>query len=683
MPEILTIDVENLIHRRGIESARVEFKASWNTKFTSYQILATICAFANDFQRLGGGYIIIGVEESGGQAVRPIKGIRPSELQEAERWIRGNCIRYLRGHIPLLSPQKIDDRTVLVVWSKASENGPHKAPKAKDGPQKYWIRIGSENVDAQAAGQLNTLMERSTRMPWDNQVAHDSQLQDLDDTLVRQHLNDMPGKRSKLCDIPDAIEIFRKLQIIARVNGHDLPRNVGLLFFSSEPERWFPSARIVVVQFPTNRAGKVLDRHEFKGPITAQLRGCLRYLEGLSRTHIKKENDRSQVGGWVSYPNLALREALVNAVFHRGYRPENLEPTKVWLYPDRMEIISYPGPVSGVEKDHLLPDARTPPSPAPARNPRIGEFLRQRELAEDLRTGLPSIYESMADNGSPVPQFDFDEDRQWFKVTLPAHPEYAAVSALQDAAYLRTVSGFDDAFNRVRDAWEANEASAVLASEMIRLSAEREDLKTAEDVFLRFQRNGPKSLLGNVSNRWIEVLFRNGRIDDAKRILDTIPENAAAQDAVDSAILARRLGESRIAHRYFERAGNSINSDVRALLEFAQTKMRLAQDARIKKKNNWNRVNRRLLIEARELLDRVVQMHASDTRHAWAWYELGRVLDWLHAPSSDVEHAFGNAIRLDPDERRFSAALERYNERRKANANRARSANGRSTARNR
>ena len=57
--------------------------------------------------------------------------------------------------------------------------------------------------------------------------------------------------------------------------------------------------------------------------------------------------------GWVSYPVPALREALVNAVHHRGYRPEVMEPTKVLLYPDRMEIISYPGPVAGIEPHHL------------------------------------------------------------------------------------------------------------------------------------------------------------------------------------------------------------------------------------------------------------------------------------------------------------------------------------------
>ena len=205
--------------------------------------------------------------------------------------------------------------------------------------------------------------------------------------------------------------IYRGMRITAPVNEHEAPRNVGLLFFSGDPEQWFPGARIAVVQFAADRAGEVLDERAFRGPLPAQLRACLRHLEGLSQTHIKKERDRSRVRGWVSYPVQALREALVNAVHHRGYRPEVMEPTKVCLYPDRMEVISYPGPVAGIEPYHLGPDASVPPTRP--RNPRIGEFLKQLGLAEEWLTGLPRIYRSMEENGSPRPRFDFDPDRTW------------------------------------------------------------------------------------------------------------------------------------------------------------------------------------------------------------------------------------------------------------------------------
>ena len=662
MRSILPINVEDLLRGRSIESARVEFKASWNPQTTGFQVLKTICAFANDLQSLNGGYVVIGVAESEGRAARPVAGLSGAEIEDAQKWIRGRCKAMQPGYVPIFSPEALDGRDVLVVWAPASEDSPHRAP---DGPGegkrwKYWIRVGSETVDAEAAGRLEALIEQTARVPWDHRAAHRARIEDLREARVREHLHDV---RSALRDEPDAVAIYRGMRITAPVNEHEVPRNVGLLFFSEDPEQWFPGARIAVVRFAADRAGEVQSERVFQGTLAAQIRDCLRYLEGLSQTHLQKQRDRSQVRGWVSYPVPALREALVNAVYHRGYRPDVMEPTKIGLYPDRMEVISYPGPVAGIEPHHLESGASVPPTPIPARNPRVGEFLKQLGLAEGWRTGLPRIYRSMAENGSPPPRFDFDTTRTWFRVTLPAHPEYAAVSALQDAAYLRAVGDLDDAFQRVRDSWEANQASAVLAAEMIRLYAERDDPDKAEAVFTRFRDAGPKNAIPNVTNTWIEVLLDHDRKGDARRLLDELAGSASAQDAIDAAILARRLRESRIAHRCFQQAGDAIRTDSRALHEFAQTKMWLAQEARGRQPRAWRETNRRLLVEARGLLERVIQMDASPARHAWAWRDLARTLSWQRAPAGEVETAFGNAIDLLPDESRFTEERKQYRER--------------------
>ena len=657
MSAILSINVNDLVRGRAIESVRVEFKSSWNPDTTGFQVLRTICAFANDHQNLNGGYVVIGVAESEGRAVRPPVGLNGEESDAAQRWIRGRCTAMRPSYTPVLSPEVLDDRDVLVVWAPASEDRPHRAPDGPGDrrPWKYWIRVGSETVDAEASGRLEALIEQTARAPWDDRVAHRARIEDLREAKVREHLHDVG---SALRDEPDAATIFRRMRITAPVNDHETPRNVGLLFFSDDPERWFPGARIEVVQLAADRAGEVQDKHVFRGTLTAQLRDCLRYLEGFSQSHIRKERDRSRVRGWVSYPLPALREALVNAVHHRGYRPEVMEPTKVFLYPDRVEIISYPGPVPGIELHHLAPDASIPPPPA--RNRRVGELLNQLGLAEALWTGLPRIYRSMKENGSPAPRFDFDVGRTWFRATLPAHPEYVAISALQDAAYLRTVGDPDDAFRRVRDSWRVNPASAVLAVEMIRLYAERDDLKEAEAVFARFREVGPRATIPNVTNTWIEVLLDHGREGDARRHLEELARSTSAQDAIDAAILARRLQESRIAHRYFQQAGDVLQTDSRALHEFAQTKMRLAQEARSQQSRAWREVNRRLLVEARGLLERVISMDASPARHAWAWRDLARTLNWQRAPASEVETAFEHAAALLPDEPRFAEELRQF-----------------------
>ena len=48
----LAINIEDLL----IESNRIEFKKGWNPA----SIYHSVCAFANDFNNLGGGFILAG-----------------------------------------------------------------------------------------------------------------------------------------------------------------------------------------------------------------------------------------------------------------------------------------------------------------------------------------------------------------------------------------------------------------------------------------------------------------------------------------------------------------------------------------------------------------------------------------------------------------------------------------------
>ncbi len=77
---------------------------------------------------------------------------------------------------------------------------------------------------------------------------------------------------------------------------------------------------------------------------------------------------------------------------------------------------------------------------------------KELRLAESRGTGIPRIFRTMADNGSPTPGFDFDEARSYFRVTLPAHPEYGALSALREYAYWDALveSRFQDALRDAR-----------------------------------------------------------------------------------------------------------------------------------------------------------------------------------------------------------------------------------------
>ena len=656
MSAILPINLDDLLQCRGVESERVEFKASWDPDSTGPQVLRTICAFANDYHNLNGGYIVIGVAEADGRAMLPPAGLSAAQVEAAQQWIRGNCNRLDPPYPPILSPETVGDRLVLVVWAPASEMRPHRAPDASRGSRRYWIRLGSETVDAEQRGDLiRGLIQQTARVPWDDRRTSDARVEDIREAKVREYLRDI---RSGLLDEPNAREVYRRMRITARVNDHEVPKNAGLLFFSNDPVNWFRGAKIEVVQFAADRAGDVQEERTFGGGLVDQLRDCLNYLENFSTYHLQKQRDRSQVRGWVSYPLPALRETLVNAVYHRGYDVDQPEPTKVHLYPNRVEVISYPGPVPGIEARHLVPNAQ--PRAVPARNRRIGEFLKELGLAEGRLTGLPRVFRAMEANGSPTPRFEFDEQRTFFQVTLPAHPEYGALSALRDAAHLRTLGEHEEAFRRIESTWMSNQASAILAAEMIRAYAERQELERAEEVLDTFETNGSEHAVPHVANTLVDVLIDAGGESETRKALQLLRQDRPAlfgRDAIDAAILARRARDSRVAHRYFERAGETVYADPRALLEFAQTKIWLSGDAHRKRQYDSRR---RFLNEARALLERVVQLDASPARHGWAWRELARTRDWLRAPAREVEDAWRRAIECLPDEPIFVRELQKF-----------------------
>ena len=416
MSALLPTSVDALLGGRRAESARLELKARWDAATTGPQALATICAFANDHLNLNGGYLVLGVAEEDGRAVLPPRGLSDAEVQSAAKWIRGGCNRLDPVYQPVVSPERSGGRNVLVVWAPASEVRPHSAPGGRGRQRTYWIRLGAETVDATANGLLPALIRQTARVPWDDRRSLEAGIDDLREGLVREFLREVG---SGLREMVDTREILRRMRLSVRANNHDVPRNVGLLFFSDDPSRWFRGAVIEVARFPDGPAGNVLEEHAFRGGLADQLRRCLTHLESLSEVRVEKRIDTPFARRTSRWPADAVREALVNAVYHRSYEADAPEPVKVYVYHDRMTITSYPGPVPGVEPEHFVPGAAKPN--VPARNRRIGEFLKDLELAEARLTGLDKIHDTMSRNGSPPPRFEFDESRTYFTVVLPAH----------------------------------------------------------------------------------------------------------------------------------------------------------------------------------------------------------------------------------------------------------------------
>lgn len=103
----LPINVEDLLRKQKIESNRIEFKKGWNPD----KIYHTICAFANDLDNIGGGYILVGVEEDEyGRAKRPVVGIPIESLDKIQRDMIGFNNKIEPYYMPRTDVEEVDGK---------------------------------------------------------------------------------------------------------------------------------------------------------------------------------------------------------------------------------------------------------------------------------------------------------------------------------------------------------------------------------------------------------------------------------------------------------------------------------------------------------------------------------------------------------------------------------------------
>ena len=534
----LPFNLGDLIHTRATETNRVEFKAGWD-EHIKLAVTHTICALANDLLNLNGGYVVLGIRtDQDGQAVLPPVGLDHSNIEEIQREIRGQCNRLDPTYQPVLFPEVYEGKRLLILWAPGGDNRPYQAPEVLNSSRRaFYVRQGPETVKARG-DLLRQLLERTAKVPFDDRRNGEARIEDVSPTLVRRFLADVRSDLVLGDTKVDDRELYRKLRLVDPVNEHELPRNVTLLFFNEQPETFFRGARIEIVHFADGAGGDLIEERQVSGPLPEQIRSCLESLNSVSDTVLEKVPNRPEVDRTVAYPYEAMEEAVVNALYHRSY-DNTVEPTKVYLYPDRMEIISYPGPVQGIELEHLRAEGNVPP--VPARNRRIGEFLKELRLAESRGTGLPKIRRKMRENGSPEPRFDFDEGRTYFRVVLPVHPRHLVLHAVRESAGLWAVGERGSALAKLQRAFEQRPGSGALASQIIEYAGD--NLELARNTFERFHAQEEKSEAALPYLRLARVLLERNESALARKILDMLPAASGAEDIVEAATLQDKMRE--------------------------------------------------------------------------------------------------------------------------------------------
>jgi ATP-dependent DNA helicase RecG len=115
------------------------------------------------------------------------------------------------------------------------------------------------------------------------------------------------------------------------------------------------------------------------------------------------------------YPTFAWQEALVNALAHRDYRVRG-RCVEVWLFDDRMEVISPGSLLPEVDLDRLRRRERQHAS----RNPCITRVLVEFNLMRDRGEGIPRMFAEMEESLLLLPELR--PDAHEFTVVLFSQP---------------------------------------------------------------------------------------------------------------------------------------------------------------------------------------------------------------------------------------------------------------------
>ncbi len=427
----LEIGIEDLLNKNRIEKDRIEFKASWNPD----DIYHSVCAFANDYDNIGGGYIMVGVEEENGVAVRPVKGVPEAQLDKIQKEILGYNNTMVPSYFPKPVIEEVDQKYVLVLWVPAGNQRPYKAPEhvtaKKDKKLYYYIRYASSSIRPNQE-QEKELLNMTSYAPFDTRPNFEATEDDISVPLLMEHLKKTKSKLAKQVLKRGVMEILGDMQLLVGPPEQQYLSNVALMMFCDHLDKFFPYTQVEITRFPE---GSIRNPNNFveipviKGSVPEMIKRTMEKLQDMAiYDQVTKVNYQMEAIRCTSYPYAALEEAVVNAFYHRDYLSN--QPITIEIEPELIRIISFPGIDRSIPMRVIEAGQRF--SSRYYRNKRLGEFLKELELSEGKSTGVPTIQEELQKNGSPRAVFMTDDDRRAVTVEIPIHPAFLKNPAFGD-----------------------------------------------------------------------------------------------------------------------------------------------------------------------------------------------------------------------------------------------------------
>lgn len=363
------------LQRHGPPGPHVEYMPEPDAE----HLAETLVAFAN----ADGGTILLGFDESG----VPIDGLMGEEMEEA-----------LRAALIACRPP------IRTEWEQVET--PHGTAAAIHVPRstelhalddgRVLIRSGRENRPL-SGEQVRQLASGKSSGDYEMQEVAGAELSDLDEDVVKDYIARREEKQGRQIKLPQE----RLLRQIGALTGDGTPTVAGMLLFGYEPQFFLPQSTLTFVRFSgTDLRGPgglpgYSRRDEIAGPLAQVIERTWAILLQEMRTEAVVKGLRREER--TEYPQIAVREALVNAVCHRDYRLSGRR-IEIRMFDDRLEVHS-PGGLPGyITIDNIVEEHFS-------RNPRLVNGLYHWNYIEELGLGIDKMIEAMVQAGHPQPSF--------------------------------------------------------------------------------------------------------------------------------------------------------------------------------------------------------------------------------------------------------------------------------------
>jgi ATP-dependent DNA helicase RecG len=263
-----------------------------------------------------------------------------------------------------------------------------------DTKGRAYRRIGDQ-CQPMTPAEVSRLRDDRMGFDWSGQPStrHPSDVSPAVMATLRSTLAGLPDDRRTHADRSD----LDLLRLLGLVEGTRLNRAGEALLLPAER-----NADRLVYQFRPTPGGEPTGVERLAGPLLIALPRIMEVVRARLNSAPLTLPDGQQIQ-LQDFPELAVREAIVNGVIHRDYRLPG--PVSIEHSPSVLRVTS-PGPlVSGVTKENILTH---PPKP---RNRTLANAARILGFAEEYGRGIDRMYVSMMRAGRELPIIDADPDQ--------------------------------------------------------------------------------------------------------------------------------------------------------------------------------------------------------------------------------------------------------------------------------